>query len=145
MLDTSDAREGIVSSRKSLVEGQLIGSQKKVAVHRDVIISRLGPYLRQVAFIDNALQPPCGASILISTEFFMLRPLDERSIAFLVPFYYAGRCTKCFRFHRREDTTLVLTRKLCCRFLFRIVGSSNAMKFRLALRMQRNFTDNSKK
>ncbi|BCM89418.1 hypothetical protein IAD21_01264 [Abditibacteriota bacterium] len=86
VLDTSDAKEGIITNRKPTVEGALIGSQKKVVAHRDVIISRLRPYLRQAAYVDEAIEPEGNATIVASTEFFVLRPLDERSIAFLVPF-----------------------------------------------------------
>jgi hypothetical protein len=86
VLDTSDACEGIVISRKTRVDGSLIGSAKKVAEPHDVIISRLRPYLRQVAFVDEVVPSTEGALIVCSTEFFVLRSPDQRSIAFLVPF-----------------------------------------------------------
>lgn len=86
VFDTSDAREGILSSRKSPVNGSAIGSAKKVIETRDVIISRLRPYLRQAAFLDAEMPNPEGALFVCSTEFFVLRSPDNRSIAFLVPF-----------------------------------------------------------
>ena len=86
VLDTSDAKEGIVTTRKSVVAGQDIGSQKKVVDVESVIISRLRPYLRQVAYVDGDLISQDRTTILVSTEFFVLRPLDGQSIAFLVPF-----------------------------------------------------------
>lgn len=86
VLDTSDAREGIIRSRKTLVDGSEIGSAKKVIEPHDVIISRLRPYLRQVAFIDAGMPRPDGALLVCSTEFFVLRSPEKRSIAFLVPF-----------------------------------------------------------
>jgi len=91
VLDTSDAREGIITSRGLPQDGANIGSAKKLIQPRDVIISRLRPYLRQVAYVDDAIQHSQGAKILCSTEFFILRPVDARSIAFLVPFLLSRR------------------------------------------------------
>src|SRR5262249_5431927 len=86
-LDTSDAQEGIVVNRKLPVSLSEIGSTKKVVEHRDVLISRLRPYLRQVAFVDRGIRFwQEGVGLLCSTEFFVLRALGEESIAFLVPF-----------------------------------------------------------
>jgi len=86
VLDTSDAREGIVISRKTPMDGSAIGSAKKVIEPHDVIISRLRPYLRQVAFVDAGIANPEEARLVCSTEFFVLRSPDKRSLAFLVPF-----------------------------------------------------------
>ncbi len=86
VLDTSDAREGIVTARKKPIEGSEIGSAKKVVEPHDVIISRLRPYLRQVAFVDAEIPNSEGAILTCSTEFFVLRSPDKQSIAFLVPF-----------------------------------------------------------
>ena len=86
VLDTSDAREGIVIARKQPLLGTEIGSTKKEVKSGDVIISRLRPYLRQVAFIDEEIPNAKGTRILCSTEFFVLRSIDNLSIAFLVPF-----------------------------------------------------------
>ncbi len=91
VLDTSDAREGIIISRTMPVNGAEIGSAKKVIKPNDVIISRLRPYLRQVAFVDDAIQHSKDAQLVCSTEFFVLRSNDDRSIAFLVPFLLSGR------------------------------------------------------
>lgn len=86
IIDTSDAREGIIITRKQTVMGKQIGSTKKKIVKNDVIISRLRPYLRQVAFIDKDIHSAKNAQILCSTEFFVLRSIDNQPIAFLVPF-----------------------------------------------------------
>ena len=86
VLDTSDAQEGIVIARKQSLLGTEIGSTKKEVKSGDVIISRLRPYLRQVAFIDEEIPNAKGTQILCSTEFFVLRSIDNLSIAFLVPF-----------------------------------------------------------
>src|SRR6185437_11140667 len=86
VLDTGDASNGILRTRAKPVSGEEIGSTKKVVRPGDVIISRLRPYLRQVALVDPELAASVGeAAILVSSEFFVLRSRDERSIAFLVP------------------------------------------------------------
>ena len=87
ILDTSDTREGIVIARKEPVRGSEIGSAKKVVEPNNVIISRLRPYLRQVAYVDSGMHNwASDMAIVCSTEFYVLRSLDDRSIAFLVPF-----------------------------------------------------------
>jgi hypothetical protein len=84
VLDTGDAREGVVVSRKEAVEPGGLRSAKKVVEQGDVIISRLRPYLRQVAFIDAEL---CDRAehVVCSTEFYVLRAKGSGSLAFLVP------------------------------------------------------------
>ncbi len=89
VLDTSDAREGVIIARKTQTED--IGSAKKRLQPRDVIISRLRPYLRQVAYVDDAIPNADGAVLLCSTEFFVLRAIDERPISFLVPFLLSAQ------------------------------------------------------
>lgn len=87
ILDTSHAREGVVIYDKGLVAASEIGSAKKTIAPGDVIISRLRPYLRQVAFVDADIRGyALSATILCSTEFFVLRATGQESIAFLVPF-----------------------------------------------------------
>ncbi len=95
VFDTSDAREGIVIGRgKKQTVGEL-GSAKKSIEPRDVIISRLRPYLRQVALVDKEMPNAIGDTlVLCSTEFFVLRPADELSIAFLVPFLLSAPVQK---------------------------------------------------
>lgn len=84
VLDTSDVREGMVVFRKELTAE--IGSTKK-RVHRgNVIISRLRPYLRQAAFVDNEIPVANGIPIVCSTEFYVLQGSERESIAFLVPY-----------------------------------------------------------
>lgn len=86
ILDTSDAREGIIICRKKPVSGNEIGSNKKVVMPNDVIISKLRPYLRQVAYVDAEIPNSQNINILCSTEYFVLRSPNSESIAFLVPF-----------------------------------------------------------
>ncbi len=87
VLDTSDAREGIVSCRKGPVPARKIGSTKKLVERGCVLISRLRPYLRQVAYVDGEV-PGWGADapMYCSMEFFVLRSADDQPISFLVPF-----------------------------------------------------------
>lgn len=86
IIDTSDACEGIVTCRKEAILGTQIGSTKKVVFPKDIIISRLRPYLRQVAYVDDKISEAQNAKILCSTEFFVLRSRNDESIAFLAPF-----------------------------------------------------------
>jgi hypothetical protein len=60
-----------------------LGSNKKIIQPGDVIISRLRPYLRQIAFIPNELAKE-NVILACSTEFFVLRGKTDSSIAFLV-------------------------------------------------------------
>ena len=115
VLDTSDAREGIVISRKQQVDGTNIGSAKKVIESQDVIISRLRPYLRQVAYVDNEIPNFSNALIVCSTEFFVLRSLDKRSVAFLMPFLLSTQVQQVLAasqeggHHPRFDDSTLLT------------------------------------
>ena len=84
VLDTGDAREGIILANKPTVPGTELGSSKKRVQPGDVIISRLRPYLRQVAYVDPGLISD-GVEIACSTEFYVLRSREADSIAFLVP------------------------------------------------------------
>lgn len=84
VLDTSDARDGIVLADRAPSPGGGLRSGKKRVSPGDVIVSRLRPYLRQVAYVDKALAPD-GIEVLCSTEFYVLRATSRASIAFLVP------------------------------------------------------------
>lgn len=78
-INTSDAMGGYLRIPQN--PGQL-NSNKKILKSGDVIISRLRPYLRQVAYVDSDSTAPLCAS----TEFYVLRARNKESIAFLVPF-----------------------------------------------------------
>lgn len=86
--DTGDAKEGIVVGRKPVTT--VVGSTKKILRPGDIVISRLRPYLRQVAFVDAGVPHVCEARLLCSTEFFVLRARDEKSIAFLAAYLLSG-------------------------------------------------------
>lgn len=87
VLDTSDAREGVIICRKQSVALENIGSTKKSVTRGCVLISRLRPYLRQVALVDGEI---LGwneeVRLVCSSEFFVLQSVDDRRIGFLVPF-----------------------------------------------------------
>lgn len=86
VLDTGDSFEGIIRPRTKPINGSSIRSSKKLVAGGDVIISRLRPYLRQVAFVDHALLEH-APNVLVSTEFFVLRARSSNeSGAWLVPF-----------------------------------------------------------
>lgn len=76
-INTSDAMAGYLRIPK---EPERLNSNKKILKQGDVIISRLRPYLRQVAYVDQDIQ------LCASTEFYVLRAKRQESIAFLVPF-----------------------------------------------------------
>ncbi len=78
-INTSDAMGGYLRVPST---PEKINSNKKILKHGDVIISRLRPYLRQVAYVDIDVD----AQICASTEFYVLRARNDESIAFLVPF-----------------------------------------------------------
>jgi hypothetical protein len=88
VLDTGDAQDGVLHLNREPIPYSQIGSTKKIVHPGDVIISRLRPYLRQVALVDEGLLQALGRSVDVigSTEFFVLRPVETGSIAFLVPF-----------------------------------------------------------
>jgi hypothetical protein len=88
VLDTTQAFEGFVVLRHEPVAAGQMGSTKRRLRPGDVIISRLRPYLRQVAFIDQDLfqLAPGGNEVVASTEFYVLRGKDGFEVAALVPF-----------------------------------------------------------
>jgi hypothetical protein len=87
-LDTTHAFEGAVLFKHAPVLGGGFKSAKRLLEPGDVIISRLRPYLRQVAYVDPALfqQVESGNLVVASTEFFVLRSNAEADAAALVPY-----------------------------------------------------------
>lgn len=79
-INTSDAMGGYLNINSEVNDS--INSNKKILRKGDVIISRLRPYLRQVAYVDEDRKEILGAS----TEFFVIRARNNESIAYLVPF-----------------------------------------------------------
>lgn len=75
VLDTTHAYEGFVIARHGPQPLADLGSSKRVLQPGDVIVSRLRPYLRQVALIDEGLfhLRAGGNHVVASSEFFVLR------------------------------------------------------------------------
>ncbi len=95
VLDTSDIREGLIVGRKNSVSGPEIGSTKKVFARKDVLISKLRPYLRQVAIVDEGFASNAGsAELACSTEFYVLRSKSQAAIDFLVPYLLSAPVQK---------------------------------------------------
>lgn len=88
VLDTTHAWEGFVIARHAAVAPAAIGSAKRALAAGDVIISRLRPYLRQVAFVDDGLfvRARGGNLVVGSTEFYVLRGKAGFDAAALVPY-----------------------------------------------------------
>lgn len=78
-INTSDAMGGYLRIPQS---PEQLNSNKKILKPGDVIISRLRPYLRQVAYVDV----DSDMHVCASTEFYVLRSRNNESITFLVPF-----------------------------------------------------------
>lgn len=78
-INTSDAMGGYLRVPSN---PEQLNSNKKILKTGDVIISRLRPYLRQVAYVDT----DSNSRLCASTEFYVLRARNHESIAFLVPF-----------------------------------------------------------
>ena len=87
VLDTSHALDGFVILKHGLTRAGEVKSGKKRLVAGDVIISRLRPYLRQVAYIDAGLfaLTEGGNEVLASSEFFVLRKREGFEPASLLP------------------------------------------------------------
>src|SRR5262249_31707506 len=87
VLDTTHAVEGRIQCNTRPVRGREVGSVKRPVRAGNVLVSRLRPYLRQVAFVDEGLAERRRLPIVCSTEFYVLEPADPAvSIAFLVPY-----------------------------------------------------------
>lgn len=87
VLDTGNADRGLLNLKALGSESKGRVSHKKVVPEGAVIISRLRPYLRQVAYLPRGIYERLGVtSILCSTEFYVICPKNQnQSIAFLVP------------------------------------------------------------
>ena len=88
ILDTTHARDGLLDIPTALRAAPSAKSAKKSARAGDLVVSRLRPYLRQIALVHpRALEAASGRSLALSTEFYVLaprRPKDD--LAFLLPF-----------------------------------------------------------
>lgn len=96
ILDTSNAYEGFVVLRHAPGPVGKLGSSKRRVQPGDVLISRLRPYLRQVAYVDAGLFTlvPGGNAVVVSSEFFVLRDTSHCEAAALVPFLLSAPVQK---------------------------------------------------
>jgi hypothetical protein len=85
VLDTGHADDGFVRGAEAPRDAREIGTAKRALQPGDVIISRLRPYLRQIAFVDPALFDHAD-HVVASTEFFVLRRSGQLDPAALVPY-----------------------------------------------------------
>lgn len=88
VLDTSHAAEGfVVVAHGAVPRGSVKGTRRRLRAG-DVLLSRLRPYLRQVAFVDAGLFVDEGGprEVVASPEFYVLRSRGELDVAALVPF-----------------------------------------------------------
>ena len=118
VFDTGDARNGVVVAHKQPCVAADIRSAKKLIRPHQVIVSRLRPYLRQVAWIDPGLltEQEADVQLLCSTEFYVLESVNDASIAFLTPFLLSTQVQAILaaaqegghhpRFNERTLTTL---------------------------------------
>jgi hypothetical protein len=87
VLDTTHAKDGLLdmaSARRALAPPR---SAKKVAKVGDLLVSRLRPYLRQIAFVHpGALSKRDGGRLACSTEYYVLMPRAGDRLEYLLPF-----------------------------------------------------------
>lgn len=91
VLDTTHARDGVLDIASALRSPSTAKSTKKAVAAGDVIVSRLRPYLRQIAYVHPRALEAAGRALAVSSEFYVLSPLGKESIAFLVPFLLGER------------------------------------------------------
>lgn len=88
VLDTSHARDGLLDVAGALRDVAGTKSAKKRALPGDLVVSRLRPYLRQIALIHpRALAAIVDRPLALSTEFYVLSPRTRNEdLAFLLPY-----------------------------------------------------------
>jgi len=82
VLDTTHAKNGVIDMRAARASGAA-SSAKKRALEGDLLISRLRPYLRQIALVHPA---SAAETLVCSTEFHVLAGRGGGDLAFLLPF-----------------------------------------------------------
>lgn len=85
VIDTTHAKDGVLDLVTAARASDAPKSGKKRAFAGDLLVSRLRPYLRQIALVT-------ADGVAVSTEFYVLRPKkDGDDLAYLVPFLLAPR------------------------------------------------------
>lgn len=115
-INTSDAMEGCLRISK---HKEILKNNKKKLHKGEVIISRLRPYLRQVAYVDVDTDQELFCA---SAEFYVLRSRSEESIAYLVPFLLSDAVQEVFanavegsqhpRFKEDDLLNLIVSRRV---------------------------------
>jgi hypothetical protein len=83
VVDTTHARDGLLDLAAARGAPRATSDKKRVRAG-DLLVSRLRPYLRQIALAHTAVM--CDEVVACSTEFHVLAATDRRSLAFLLPF-----------------------------------------------------------
>jgi hypothetical protein len=88
VVDTTHARDGVLDVAAALRAAPEARSAKKLARAGDLVVSRLRPYLRQIAVVRPAVVALAARRPLaVSTEFYVLRsPEPGEDLAWLLPF-----------------------------------------------------------
>jgi hypothetical protein len=88
VLDTTHAKDGLLDVHAALRVASSAKSAKKSARAGEIIVSRLRPYLRQIALVHpKALATVSGRALAVSTEFYVLAPRESGGdLGFLLPF-----------------------------------------------------------
>jgi hypothetical protein len=84
VLDTTHAKDGVLDIRGALRDGAGGRSAKKRACAGDLIVSRLRPYLRQIALVHT--RAVGTRELAVSTEFYVLAPRAGDDLGFLVAY-----------------------------------------------------------
>ena len=97
VFDTTHVKDGVLDVAAALRMTAAPSSAKKRVRPGDLLVSRLRPYLRQIAFAHPAAMAACGDRVVAcSTEFYVLAPIDAgvpsdaASLAYLVPWLLAA-------------------------------------------------------
>ncbi len=86
VLDTTHARDGVLDVTSARAAKDAAKSAKKRAHPGDLIVSRLRPYLRQIALVHPRALAKDDDVIAVSTEFYVLAALREGdALGWLVP------------------------------------------------------------
>lgn len=96
VLDTGNADRGLLNLRGNESKGRT--SQKKFVPEGAVIVSRLRPYLKQVAYLPHGTAKRLGKeATYCSTEFYVLTAKSpEENIAYLVPWLLSEKVQSVF-------------------------------------------------
>lgn len=96
VFDTTHAKDGVLdvaAAKRASAKGTAESAKKRVR-EGDLLVSRLRPYLRQIALAHPAAMAACEERVVAcSPEFYVLSPRegDDASLAFLVPWLLGDR------------------------------------------------------